>query len=183
MNYDSFSHGQILSKIWLCEQLEPHVPKNTKAAILGSWYNVLAFMMLTRRSDLYQFISGIDHDHLATDIADKICNAWTFGDNPKVTNITSDVSEYDYIEFNLVINCSVEHMSIDWFDLIPVGTTVCIQSSNVSDATYPWYVSNPNINQEILAKKYPLSQTLFSGEKEFNYGDWGYKRFMLIGIK
>jgi hypothetical protein len=36
---------------------------------------------------------------------------------------------------------------------------------------------------ETLVKKYPLSQTLFLGEKEFNYGSWGYKRFMLIGVK
>ena len=70
MNYDAFSHGQTLSKIWLCEQLESHIPKNTRAAILGSWYNVLAFMMLTRKSELYQYILGIDIDPLATDIAE-----------------------------------------------------------------------------------------------------------------
>lgn len=183
MDYTSFSHGQVLSKIWLCEQLESHVPVNTRAAILGSWYSVLAFMMLTRRSDLYQSISGIDRDHLATDIADKICNAWAFGDGAKVTNITNDASEYDYTEFNLIINCSVEHMPSDWFNNIPEGTIICIQSSNVTDVTYPWYVTNPNKTIDILKKKYPLSHILFSGEKEFNYDDWGYKRFMLIGYK
>jgi hypothetical protein len=182
MNYDAFSHGQTLSKIWLCEQLESHIPKNTKAAILGSWYNVLAFMMLTRKSELYQYILGIDIDPLATDIADKICNAWRT-EGPIVENVTQDTGTFDYTEFNLVINCSVEHMSSDWFDRIPERTIVCIQSSNVTDMTYPWYVTNPNTDQETLAKKYPLSQTLFSGEKEFNYGSWGYKRFMLIGIK
>ena len=181
MNYDSFSHGQILSKIWLCEQLEPHVPKNTKAAILGSWYNVLAFMMLTRRSDLYQFISGIDHDHLATDIADKICNAWIFGDNPKVTNITSDVSEYDYIEFNLVINCSVEHMSNEWFLDIDPNVIVCIQTSNVADSKEPWFITNPTASFEEFRNKFPMSETMFEGVRSFDYGHFSYERYMIIG--
>jgi hypothetical protein len=94
-----------------------------------------------------------------------------------------DARTFDYTEFNLVVNCSVEHMSSDWFNNIPEKTIVCIQSSNVTDTAYPWYISNPNPDQETLAKKYPLSQTLFSGEKEFDYGSWGYKRFMLIGVK
>jgi hypothetical protein len=181
MNYDAFSHGQTLSKIWLCEQLESHLPKNTKAAILGSWYNVLAFMMLTRRTDLYDSITGIDIDPLAIMVADKVCNAWVH-DN-KVSNIQADTDGFDYTEFNLVINCSVEHMSNNWFDTIPDRTIVCIQSSNVIDQSFPWLISNPNPDMETLVKKYPLSQTLFSGEKEFNYGNWGYKRFMLIGKK
>jgi hypothetical protein len=183
MDYTSFSHGQVLSKIWLCEQLEPHVPKNTRAAIIGSWYNVLAFMMLTRKSELYQYISGIDIDPLAIDTADRICDAWRIGCDKKVSNIMQDSSTFDYTEFNLAVNCSVEHMSSDWFNNIPQKTIICIQSSNVTDIAYPSYISNPNPDQETLAKKYPLSQTLFSGEKEFDYGSWGYKRFMLIGIK
>lgn len=182
-NLDAFSHGQTLSKIWLCEQLEPHVPNNTRAAILGSWYNVLAFMMLTRRSDLYQYILGIDIDPLATDIAERICDAWRFGCDKKVANITHDAGTFTYDEFNLIINCSVEHMKSDWFDRVPTGAIVCIQSSDVTMTEFPWLITNPNPDQDTLAKKYPLSQTLFSGEKEFNYGNWGYKRFMLIGIK
>jgi len=183
MDYTSFSHGQVLSKIWLCEQLEPHVPKNTRAAIIGSWYNVLAFMMLTRKSELYQYILGIDIDPLAIDTADRICDAWRIGCDKKVSNIVQDARTFDYTEFNLVVNCSVEHMSNDWYNSIKENTLVCIQSSDVTDPNYPWLITNPNHNMETLVKKYPLSQTLFSGEKEFNYGSWGYKRFMLIGVK
>jgi hypothetical protein len=114
-------------------------------------------------------------------VADKVCNAWVH-DN-KVSNIQADTDGFDYTEFNLVINCSVEHMNSGWFDTIPDRTLVCVQSSNVTDHSFPWLVTNPNTSMESLAKKYPLGQTLFSGEKEFNYGTWGYKRFMLIGIK
>ena len=183
INTDAFSHGQVLSKIWLCEELEPHVPNKANVAILGSWYNLLAFMMLTRNNTLYSHITGIDKDHLAIEVSDKICNAWTFGEENKIVNTINDVNDLDYVEYNLVINCSVEHMSDGWFDEIPDGTTVCIQSSNVTDAMFPWYVINANKTIDILKSKYPLSSTLFSGEKEFIYGDWGYKRFMIIGIK
>jgi hypothetical protein len=48
MNLDSFSHGQIASKLWLCDHIEQYVTDNSRVAIVGSWYNVLAFMMLTR---------------------------------------------------------------------------------------------------------------------------------------
>ena len=63
MNFDAFSHGQIQSKIWLCEELEPHTPIHANIRILGSWYNILAFMLLTRRPEYYyNSIEGIDID-------------------------------------------------------------------------------------------------------------------------
>lgn len=179
----AFSHGQIHSKIWLCEHLEKFLPINPRVAVLGSWYNVIAFMLLTRKPDLYQFITGIDMDASATEVAEKICDAWRFGCDRKVSNITADVGDFDYHEFDVVINCSAEHMSSEWFEKIPTGTLVCIQSSDVTNESHPWLVTNPNPTMETLIKKYPLSRSLFSDEKEINYGDWGYKRFMLIGVK
>lgn len=180
-NFDSFSHGQIVSKIWLCEHLEPFLPENATVAILGSWYNVLSFMMLTRKQDAYQYILGIDIDDSVSDIADKINNAWTF--ESKVQNITGDARTYDYSNFDIVINCSSEHMGSEWFSQISTGTIVCIQTSNVIDTEYPWLVSNPSSSLHEFIEKYPLNQILFSGEKEITYPDWGYSRYMLIGIK
>lgn len=183
INFDSFSHGQVVSKLWLCEELEKCVSTNARVAILGSWYNLLSFMLLTRRNDLYQFMLGIDIDSAATEVSERICDAWRFGCDKKVSNITADAGKFNYDGFNVVINCSVEHMANDWFDKIPSNTLVCIQSSDVTIQEYPWLIANPNPTIETLIKKYPLSRTLFSGEKEINYSDWGYKRFMLIGVK
>ena len=79
MDFLSFSHGQIQSKLWLCENLEPFLPNNSIIANLGSWYNVLGFMMLTRSQDKIQSILGIDIDPSATLIADKMNQAWMIG--------------------------------------------------------------------------------------------------------
>lgn len=181
MNLDSFSHGQIVSKLWLCNHVEQYITNNSRVAIVGSWYNVLAFMMLTRNESKYQEILGIDVNPEAIEHADRICNAWTMGDNPKVKNQLKDARDIDLSPFDVVINCSVEHMSNDWYNSIKENTLVCIQSSDITDPNYPWLISNANTDMESLTKKYPLSQTLYQEEKEINYGSWGYKRFMIIG--
>ena len=56
MDFLSFSHGQTQSKLWLCETIEPYLPKDAVVAILGCWYNTLGFMLLTRNQSMYQHI-------------------------------------------------------------------------------------------------------------------------------
>ena len=186
MNFDAFSHGQIQSKVWLCKELEKFVHTNIKIAILGSWYNLVAFMLLTRNQDRYQHILGIDIDPSVKEIADKITEAWRIGSDYKVENIIADANAYDTSGYDLIINCSPEHMDgNDWFDNIEYGTMICIQSSDVQTSDDDiWKCINPNESLEDLVLKYPLSKYLYSGEKEIRYTeDNGYKRFMLIGIK
>ena len=36
---------------------------------------------------------------------------------------------------------------------------------------------------EDFTKQFPVSQTLYTGQKEFVYPDWKFTRYMLIGIK
>jgi hypothetical protein len=186
MNSDAFSHGQIQSKIWLCNELEKFIHANLKIANLGSWYNLVAFMLLTRNAGRYQHILGIDIDPAAKEIADQITEAWRIGKDYKVENIIADANLVNLAGYDLVINCSPEHMeSNDWFDNLEYGTMVCIQSSDVeTNDDDVWKCVNPNKSLEDLAIKYPLSKYLYSGEKEIRYTvDNGYKRFMLIGIK
>ena len=186
MNFDSFSHGQIQSKVWLCKELEKFVHANIKIAVLGSWYNLIAFMLLTRNADRYQHILGIDIDPEVKPIADKITEAWRIGSDYKVENVIADANVYDTSGYDLIINCSPEHMDgNDWFDNLEYGTMVCIQSSDVQTSDDDvWKCVNPNESLEDLVLKYPLSKYLYSGEREIRYTeDNGYKRFMLIGIK
>jgi hypothetical protein len=184
MNYDAFSHGQIKSKIWLCEQLEQHIPNNATIAILGGWYNILGFLLLVRDQNKISSILNIDIDISAIDIANKINEGWMIGSNAKISNIVSDSNTYNYQGFDVVINCSPEHMaSNDWFNNIPNGTLVCLQSSDIDINDDIWKVTNPNKSLDDFIKKYPLSQCLYKDSIEFVYGEWGYKRFMIIGIK
>ena len=184
MDFTAFSHGQVQSKYWLCQQLEPYIPTKARVAILGSWYNVLGFMMTVRKPDLYQSITGIDIDPEVNPIADKINDSCII-ENSIIKNVIADVNDFDFKRFNVLINCSPEHMeSNQWFDNIPPNTLVCIQSSNmtVKDDDV-WKCVNSNSSLEELKNKYPLSRYFFSGTKRIQYDDWGYDRFMIIGVK
>jgi hypothetical protein len=184
INFDAFSHGQIKSKLWLCENLENHIPNLANVCILGSWYNILAFMLLTRNPSSFQSIVGMDIDANATCVADKIINYWSI-EGMNVSNKNVDVNNQPLEMYNVVINCSPEHMEkSDWFNNIIPGTLVCIQSSNVLDANHPWYIKNPSPDLNSFASKYPLREILFLDTLPIRYSNgWGYDRYMIIGIK
>lgn len=183
MNFDSFSHGQIQSKIWLCEQLEPFMKKGTNIAILGSWHNVLGFMLSVRMPEYYNNILGMDIDPESIRIANKITDTWKYGSHT-IENRCEDANDLVYDNTDVIINCSAEHFICeDWFDKIPEGKLICIQSSDVTDAEHPWFVTQPNPTIEDFVERYPLTQTLFLDTLRIQYSDSGYNRFMLIGIK
>lgn len=176
MNFDSFSHGQVKSKIWLAENIENHIGQNT--VILGSWYNVMGLILKTRG---YQGnITGIDSNPDVKDIANKICSLWYI--EGSVNNITMDATNIE-LNYDTVINCSSEHMSTDWYNNVQQGALVCIQSSNITDANDPWFIVTPSPNIDSFRQKYNLSTTLFLDTLRIQYGDWGYDRYMLIGYK
>jgi len=181
--YESFKHGLTVSKIWLVENREKHLPKSANVAILGGWSNILSYIMLVRNHQLYDSITSFDIDPDAKTVADEICDTWKF-EKPTVTNITQDVNLVDLSSFNVVINTSLEHMTNNnWFANIKSGTVVCLQATNLSYKEEPWLILNPIKSIEILKQKFPLTEIHFSGTKEISYTGWGYKRFMIIGIK
>ena len=184
MDFSSFSHGQIQSKVWLCQSLEPYIATDARIAILGSWYNILGLMLLLRNPNKYNFILGIDKDPIAIQMANKICEGWMIQPNVKMNNLCADANSYNLQGYNVVINCSVEHMeSNKWFDTLTPGTLVCIQSSNVLESTASFDIKSPNQNIDSLVTKYPLRTFYHKKTKHFQYNEWGYDRLMTIGIK
>jgi len=186
MNFDSFSHGQVDSKQWLCKELEPLLPQQAHVYILGGWHNLLGFMMLTRRPNAYAHITSIDIDPEAKPYADKINDCWCYDPvTAVVTNITADVNQYPFHDADAVyINCSPEHFaSSQWFDNIPAGALVCVQSISITEPGEPWHISNPNATMDQFVNKYPLGTYLFKNTKRIQYHHWGYDRFMIIGRK
>jgi hypothetical protein len=182
MNFDAFSHGQIISKLWLCEKLEPHMPENATVFILGSWYNTLGSLMLTRNRNLYQHILGIDLDSEAVELADKLCSTWII--ERKLRNIVGDACSYKLEGPDVVINCSSEHMDSTWFDHVTSGTLVCIQSSDIVEPDEVWVIENPSSTLESFSEKYPMTEILFEDVYPIEYENgFGYKRFMKIGRK
>lgn len=183
MDFDSFSHGQVSSKLWLCEELEPFMPEGTNITILGSWHNVLGFMLSVRKPNYYKTILGVDVDPEVIRVADKITNAWSFGSN-MIRNICENANDLEFHKEEVIINCSAEHFDTsDWFEKIPEGTLICIQSSDVTTPESPWFITHPSENIEVFKERYPVTETLFLDTMDIQYDSWGYKRFMLIGRK
>ena len=81
---------------------------------------------------------------------------------------------------DLIINTSTEHFeSMDWWNNIPKGTTVALQGNNMVHDDH--HVHSTSLKKFVA--QFPVSETLFKGEKEFVYPDWRFTRYMLIGIK
>ena len=59
--HESFYHGLVKSKLWLCEELETAIYRECLSKpslhILGCWDNLLAFMLLTRKPEFYNKIN------------------------------------------------------------------------------------------------------------------------------
>lgn len=77
---------------------------------------------------------------------------------------------------NCVINTSCEHMDNTWFENLPSGTFVVLQTND--------YFSNPQHSNcckdlEEVKSKYPMQSISYEGELDTHL----YNRFMLIGIK
>lgn len=192
---NSFSHGQITSKIWLCEELEKYCKLNDNLYILGGWHNVLGFMISVRKPNFFKKIHNIDINSDVIEIADKICDTWInvlHATNSHIINTCADSNAYDLQvnpETDIVINCSVEHfIANDWFNTLPTNTLVCLQSSDMKvkeiiDSVETWQQNQPNRDLATFLNRFPLKEYLYVGTKTFEYPDYGYNRFMMIGRK
>lgn len=188
LNLTAFSHGQIQSKLWLCEEIEKYITTSCNVAILGCWYNVLGFMMVTRNKNLYNYIHGIDINPEAVLTANKICDAWMVNDDQKIKNKCYNVNDIKLNNYDLIINTSCEDISSNlWYQNIEENKVVCLQTNNLTAQQVTnysdWNILNPNPTMEVFINKYPMKKILFQGRKNFYYGTLNYSRYMLIGIK
>jgi hypothetical protein len=187
--HESFYHGLIKSKLWLCEELETAMYREClnkpTLHILGCWDNLLAFMLLTRKLTFYNTVYGYDINPEAIANANKVCDMWKY-ESPKVYNYVQDVNDYDYsLHANgIFINCSIDQMdSNNWYNSVPEGSLVCIQTTNMKDPDFPWFIKQTTDSLDELVNKFNLSNLLYSGVKNIPYATNGYKRYMIIGRK
>ena len=132
---ESFWHGQLKSKIWLCETLAnvEHTISN-RIVIFGGWYGVLATMIFN--SDVgAKHITSVDIDPACKDIAVNMNKAYAM--NGKFNAVTEDMCNYEYTEDpHIVINTSCEH--IENFDGKRIAAP---QISNTQDVSLRHYLS------------------------------------------
>lgn len=186
LQWDAWSSGQVESKLWLCRELEKiSFVEPQSIWILGGWYGVLASLLLSRERIPIGKVRSFEIDELATEYANKFNENWVWQDW-KFRAFTQDANVLDYTaetfgpKPSIVINTAVEHFaSRDWFEKIPSGMLVALQSN---DMQHEDHVANVNSLAGFI-DLFPIHETIFSGELEFIYPAWTFKRFLLIGRK
>ena len=173
---DAISDGQVLSKLWLVEELtkvlaDPQVNLGEKprVAILGGWIGTLALMLNV--FELNVSIASIDLDERANRIAEKLNYDFDFKTQ------TQDMYNVDYQDFDVIINTSSEHIPDipAWRELIPAGKLLVVQNNNMKDVED--HISTVDSSGE-LHRLLNLNKVLYEGTRNFNH----FSRFMLIGI-
>lgn len=194
---DHFSRGQMMSKLWMVEELRNVLEGNNLGTVLlyGGWYATISHMFFKFFSP--KQVYSIDVDPSTVKIADEFNrrqshdNNWQFKafahdvnslqfDNEGRTVIPADSSKMGTSQITvkptIVINTSCEHMNDDWFYNLPDGQFVILQTNN--------YFENPQHSncvsgvQEAL-DKYKFSSVYYKGELE----TFLYNRYMIIGVK
>src|SRR3990167_6961035 len=81
---------------------------------------------------------------------------------------------------DIIINTSCEHFEDSrWWQQIPSFQFVVLQSNNYF--SHRQHVASVENIEEML-QKYPTRKILFSGQRNYNYGELNFSRFMIIGL-
>jgi len=186
---DSISDGQNLSKNWLVEELNGRNLGNV--LLCAGWH---AMLLIDQRLKFTRCVN-IDIDPICEPVS-KILHKHLVIDGWKFQAVTKNIHDINYrndifsvtrgdgstAEFTMIpdtiINTSCEHIEnfIEWYNLIPNGKLVILQTNNGFDI--PEHVNCVNILVD-FEKQTPMHEVLYSGEREMPK----FTRYMRIGIK
>ena len=198
LDYNCFSQGQLQSKEWVVEILWDVC--QAKKLFLGTtyvlcgWYGILPALLFLK-FDTIPLIRSFDIDPNCEKIADQINKTYS-SDNWRFKAVTQDINEIDFIEHSwqcwsnknnrmsfpitdkpdTIINTSCEHTDAKWFDRVPKGKFVVLQSNDS-------FVEEGHVNAitdlDEFRDMYPMYREYYAGSMTFDK----YRRFMLIGVK
>ena len=170
VNYvDALSNYQVESKTWLIDELSK-LDKHDNALFIGGWLGISSLWL--SRTGVIDKITNLDLDADAIKFSNKL-NTANF--NYKA-GIVSDVDDHDLSDYDLIINTSAEHMPDDWFNSVPTGCTVAIQTNDFHEIAE--HINTVNDLSE-LKEKYPMQELHYTGVRDCDR----YNRFMIIGKK
>lgn len=188
---DFLSRGQVKSKLWLVSELAKVVEGPIGNVVFyGGWYNFSAYFLFSQ-FDVNKIYS-LDVDRDVIDPSKRLyfdeveqqrflpksvnVNKVTYRDDG-VWVPTDDGSEWLLADkINMVVNTSCEHMDNTWYDNLPEGTFVVLQTNDYFENEQH---SNCCKDLEDAKSKYPMQNIFYEGELDTQL----YNRFMLIGIK
>lgn len=171
---DAFWSGQMKSKEWLIDNLEPFVTKPSRIEIHGGWVGVLASMIFQSKIPA-RYIASVDIDPLCEHVA-TMMNKIEEQDG-KFKAITGDMCTVP-VHGDIIINTSCEHITQEqyntWLERMPINSLLVLQSNNYKIAEHVRLAESVDDFAEQCKIK-----ILWQGELQLQL----YKRFMIIGKK
>jgi len=188
---DCLSRDQLLSKFWLIDELNNlHLVDKLNILVLAGWIGSLSnfIFQLYDKPENIQKIVSLDKDPKCEKIADlfnidNVIDGWRF------KAATGDMLDIDYerttclsaaghfgISWNVLINTSCEHLESipKWFEKIPKGKLVVVQSNN-----YFSHIDHHSSSESLEAfeAQCTFSNILYKGTLPCEL----YDRYMIIG--
>ena len=173
----SFSKDLVKSKTWLATELAKIRTDFKNVYVLGSWYGNLSLILFQEHKIKFQHLYNVDTNEDVLMQGEEL--AKSFGVAQDIDIIHKDANNIVYHAPSLIINTSVNNIpNAGWFENIPLGTLVVMQSRNQD----PDGINHYNSAAE-LAATYPLSRVLFCDKLRLQEKQGSYARFMVIGYK
>ena len=169
---DAFWRGQMQSKEWLIENLQPLVNSPSRIDIHGGWVGVLASMIFQSKIPT-RYICSVDIDPTCEPIA-TMMNKHEEIDG-KFRAITGDMCTVP-VSGNVIVNTSCEHITQEqyetWLARLPKDSIVVLQSNNYD---IPEHVRIAQTLEEFKKQSHLIE--LWSGMLKTQL----YTRWMIIG--
>ena len=167
--HGSFESGLILNKLWLIHELKKIQDQFSTIYILGSWYGNMS-ILLAKSNIQYDHIVNVDKDADVVRKAQRIARILNIDD--RIEPMVKDANRLDYRQLDsngLVINTSCHDMANrGWFDHIPAGVMVALQSRD-------------DVDHDL--GEYDLSRTLYQGSRSAQDPETRYQSLLRIGVK
>ena len=181
---DSMNESQLVSKLWLVEELSNLNVKPVNISLLAGWFAQYIVPLLYDNFESIEWIENFEMDRDIKNLAYKFNTRYKKEDKYKVSirNVMfGNLISLSSPTFDTVINCSCEHMypMSKFKELKNTGVNddalYILQSSN--DTQYDDHINCVNDADE-LADQANLAEILYAGEKLLPNG---MTRFMVIG--
>ena len=181
---DSMNESQLVSKMWLVEELSNLNVKPVNISLLAGWFAQYIVPLLYDNFESIEWIENFEMDRDVKSLAYKFNTRYKKEDKYKVSikNVMfGNLISLSSPTFDTVINCSCEHMypMSKFRELKNTGVDdnalYILQSSN--DTQYDDHINCVNDADE-LADQANLIDILYAGEKLLPNG---MTRFMVIG--
>ena len=181
---DSMNESQLISKMWLVQELLNLNIKPINISLLAGWFAQYTVPLLIDNFKTIEWIENFEMDRGIKNVAYKFNKRYKDDKKYKVSikNVMFDnLVSLSSPNFDTVINCSCEHMypMSKFRELSNTGvnnnTLYVLQSSD--DTQYDDHINCVKSSEE-LADQAQLVDILYSGSKILSNG---MKRFMVIG--